>query len=64
MEGYPNLARDFGWDAGVHKAPKGYSRPWLVVTRDGTVGAWTRKEARKIWAKWIASGELEYAISP
>lgn len=44
--GYPDLRR-FGWRVGVHKAPSGYQHPWIVVTADGTFGAWTRAEARQ-----------------
>lgn len=40
--------RRFGWTCGVHKAPSGYEHPWLAVTQDGTIGAWTREEARKL----------------
>jgi hypothetical protein len=47
--GYPDLAKKFGWSPGVHRAPVGYGNPWLVVTRDGTIGAWSREEARRIY---------------
>lgn len=46
--GYHDLTR-FGWSEGVHKAPTGYGHPWLVVTAGGTLGAWSRDEARKLW---------------
>ncbi len=49
--GYPDLAGQFGWTLGVHRAPVGYQHPWLVVTHGRTVGAWSRRQA---WAVWQA----------
>lgn len=46
---YPDLFGRFGWKAGIHKAPAGYQHPWLVVTTRGTMGAWTRENARQLW---------------
>ncbi len=45
-----NLKR-FGWPLGVHKAPQGYGKPWLVVTDSGTQLFWTRAEAREGWKR-------------
>lgn len=59
--GYQNLARDFGWSEGVHKAPVNYEHPWLVVTEDGTIGAWSRDAARKALREYRRTGELEAA---
>ena len=49
---YPNLYL-WGWPAGVHRAPNGYEHPWLIVTKKGTFGAWSRAEARATYAKLI-----------
>ena len=47
--GYPNLYEASGYPLGVQRAPHGYEHPWLVVFEEGTVGAWSRREAREIW---------------
>ena len=45
---YPNL-HDHGWKLGIHRAPTSYEHPWLVVTEERTLGAWTRDQARQLW---------------
>ena len=47
--GYPNLYNSYDWKVGVCRAPIGYEHPWLVVFTTGTVGAWSRREAKDIW---------------
>jgi len=44
---YQNM-RTYGYRVGVHKSPRGYQHPWLAVCEDGTVGCWTRADARRI----------------
>ena len=50
----------FGWALGVHRAPTGYQHPWLVVTTDGTVGAWSREAARAAWRVARDGAEIEW----
>lgn len=60
MYGYSDLANDFGWTPGVHRAPVGYQHPWLVVTTDGTLGAWSREKARAAWRVARSGAEIDY----
>lgn len=58
--GYPDLHGSFDWPLGVHRAPVGYQHPWLVVTRDGTLGAWSRAKARIGWRGARDGADLEW----